>query len=418
MAFNLAYLILHDTMKIVILRESKLPFDRRTALTPYQLKELSEQYPEHEFYVQKSHIRTFTDKEYSKLGIPLIEDCSICDILIGVKEVDRKLLIPEKIYLFFSHTAKLQSHNQTLLQEASRKKITLIDYEYLAKNEERVVAFGYWAGIVGTYKAMLGLGLQTSGFRLKPSGQCIDLHGMKKELTKVRFAKSKKFVVTGEGRVASGAVEILEAAGIKRVSPESYLNNDFNETVYCQIGPQHYTKHRDGLAFDFNEFVNNPQNFDSAFYPYAVVSEVFIACHFWDPRSPVFFTTGQMGNNDFRIRFIADISCDMNGPIPATIKASTLENPFYGISRINGNEIDPFTDDEITVMAVDNLPGGIPRDASKDFGDRLLKHVIPELLGNKSSEIIENATILKNGELTPHFAYLEDYLSGKLGLKE
>lgn len=405
-------------MKIGILRETKVPVDRRTALTPDNLRELSDQYPEHSFYVQKSNSRAFTNEEYSGLGLQLVEDVDFCDMLIGVKEVDDKLLIPEKTYLFFSHTAKLQPHNQVLLKQANRKKITLIDHEYLTANGERVVAFGYWAGIVGAYKALQGIGLQTLAYKLKPAERCLDLKDMKQELKRVSITKPLKIVITGEGRVASGAIEILENAGIKRVSPESYIRDDFAKTVYCQLGPQHYTRHRQGIEFDFNEFVKSPQNFESDFYPFTTVSDVFVACHFWDQRSPVFFTDKQMRNHDFRIRFIADISCDINGPIPTTVRTSTLEEPFYGINRLNGKETDPFVKNGITVMAVDNLPGGIPRDASEDFGSRLMKKVMPELLRKESSEMIENATILKNGKLTPRFAYLSAYLSGKLNLQK
>lgn len=405
-------------MKIGILRETKIPADKRVALTPQHMRTLKQEYSDHEFYVQKSKLRAFTDTEYLKMGIPLIEDGRNCDILIGVKEVDEKMLIPGKTYLFFSHTAKLQPHNQNLLREASRKKITLIDFEYLTANGGRVVAFGYWAGVVGAYIALQGIGIRSKEFILKQADQCLDLQDMKNELEKVRLARSLKIVLTGEGRVASGAVEILESAGIKRVSPALYVDNDFSEPVYCRLGPQHYTRHREGREFNFAAFMNDPGEFESVFYPYASVSDVFIACHFWDPRSPVFFTPEQMNKSDFRIRFIADISCDIGGPIPSTVKSSTLDNPFYGINRKTGIEIAPFTSNEITVMAVDNLPGGIPRDASKAFGEKLVKYVIPELLGKESSEMIENATILKKGDLTPRFVYLKDYLSGKSGLEQ
>ena len=210
------------------------------------------------------------------------------------------------------------------------------------------------------------------------------------------------------------AAEMLEAAGIKKIPPDSYLHDTHTEAVFCQLGPQHYTRHRRGVEFDFKEFVERPQNFQSAFYPFITVTDVFIGCHFWDPRSPVFFTVDQIRNSDFRIRFIADISCDIDGPIPTTIRTSTLEEPFYGIDRLTGKETDPFGSKALTVMAVDNLPCGIPRDASRDFGNRMVMKVMPELIGRKSSEMIENATILKDGKLTSRFGYPKDFLSGKL----
>ncbi len=399
-------------MRIGIIRETKLPVDRRTALSPQQVRELSDRYAEHKFVVQKSDIRAFADEEYTDQSILVVDDVSSCDVLFGVKEVEKEMLIPEKTYLFFSHTAKMQPYNQGLLQTASKKKISLIDYEYLTIENQRVVAFGYWAGIVGAYYALMGIGIQTGAYQLKPAVECIDLEEMKREAGKVTFPEPLKIVITGEGRVASGAVEILKTAGIKAVLPESYINDSFGETVFCQTGPQHYTKHKEGKAFSFQEFIQEPQDFESAFYPFTTASDVFIACHFWDPKSPVFFTAPQMKNEDFRLRFIADISCDIDGPVPTTKRASDLTEPFYGISRENDNEIDPFVKDEITVMAVDNLPGGIPRDASEDFGKGLIKSVIPELLAHQPGDIIKRATILKDGILTPEFSYLEDYLRG------
>jgi alanine dehydrogenase len=399
-------------MKIALIKETKVPADRRTALTPEQLKELSEKYPEHKFCVQRSDSRAFSDREYADLGIPLLDEVDDCDILMGIKEVSPKELIPEKTYVFFSHTAKMQPHNRGLLKEAHRKKITLIDYEYLVRNEQRVVAFGYWAGIVGAYTALLGLGVQTKNYSLKPAYNCHGLEEMKKELSRVKLHNPLKMVITGEGRVASGAAEILEAAGIQKADPEAFLQNTFSGPVYCMIGPQHYTRHGEAKPFSFEEFVRHPEKFEPAFFPFAAAADVFVACHFWDPKSPVFFTAGQMKNSDFRIRCIADISCDIDGPVPTTIRASKLEDPFYGISRENGKEIRPFNDKEITVMAVDNLPGGIPRDASEDFGRRLIQHVIPELLENRSSEMIDHATILREGKLTSRFAYLRDFLRG------
>jgi hypothetical protein len=374
--------------------------------------ELSQHYPEHEFFVQKSDVRAFTDEEYAGLGISLADDISFCDILLGVKEVEKDALIPGKTYLFFSHTAKMQPYNRELLQTAGSRKITLIDYEYLTKDGVRLVAFGYWAGIVGAYNALLGFGIQAREYSLKPAYECADLQEMSQEVAKARFIRPVKFILTGEGRVASGAVKILEAAGVRRVSPESFLSDQFSDTVFCQTGPQHYTVHREGKPFTFEDFVRNPQNFTSAFYPFTVASDVFIACHFWDPKSPVFFTAAQMREQDFRMRFVADISCDIGGPIPTTLRASHLEMPFYGVNRMKGEEIDPFVPDEMTVMAVDNLPGGIPRDASQDFGRGLMQSVLPELLAAKPGDTIIRATILEKGELTAPFQYLEEYLRG------
>ena len=140
---------------------------------------------------------------------------------------------------------------------------------------------------------------------------------------------------------------------------------------------------------------------------------MFIACHFWDPKSPPFFAREDLTSRDLPIKIIADISCDINGPIPSTIRASTIADPYYGYDPVTGGETDPFNGEAITVMAVDNLPGELPRDASADFGTALMEHVIPELMGLKDSGMLERASIAEGGALTQRYGYLQDYLEGK-----
>ncbi len=398
-------------MQIGILKETKIPADRRVSLTPEQIRGLMDQYPKHHFFVQSSKDRAFTDKEYQALGIEVVEEIEHCDILLGVKEVSLENLIPGKTFLFFSHTAKEQLYNQKLLKRSAELGITLVDYEYLKMDSLRVIAFGYWAGIVGAYNTLLGYGELTRSYKLKPAQKCHDLDEVKAELDKVSFSDPIRIVLTGEGRVASGAIEILEKAGVKRVEPDRFLNvND--ENVYCQIGPQHYTQHKKDQVFDFNVFMKHPQDYYSTFFPYATKANVFIACHFWDNRSPVFLTREQMSDPEFGIKLIADISCDVNGPIPSTVRASTIESPFYGFDVLEEKEVRAFLKNTLTVMAVDNLPGELPRNSSYDFGEKLAHIVLPELLSGKRSKMIEGATILKNGKLTEGFAYLSDYLNG------
>lgn len=401
-------------MRIAILKETKSPPDRRVSLIPEQVKRLKKLYPQHSWVVQSSPIRAYSNEEYSNVGVTIVEGVKDCDILLGVKEVEKECLIAGKTYLFFSHTAKFQEYNQALLEKLAALGNTIIDYEYLVKSSVRVVAFGYWAGVVGAYNALLGYGLKTKAYTLKPAHACVNLQELKRELKKVVFSKAIRIVLTGEGRVASGAIEMLEHANLQKQSSEDYLKQPHEENVYCQIGPQHYTKHSDGKTFDFNTFVKHPDVYESRFIPYAKCSDMYIACHFWEEKSPVFFTKSQMRSSDFKIRLIADVSCDIQGPIPTTIRASSIESPFYGVDLLSGQEIAPFVEGQLSVMAVDNLPGELPRDASKDFGEKLIEHVIPALISDAKSEMIEHATILKKGELTEKFTYLKDFLSGKL----
>ena len=400
-------------MKIGILRETKTPPDRRVPLTPAQIMQLKDRFGSLEIVIQPSEIRCFSDVEYYDAGVTLKENLDGCDILIGVKEVEINTLIPRKTYTFFSHTAKKQPYNRRLLQEIGTKKITLIDYEYLTdKNNIRVVAFGRWAGIVGAYNGLRAYGERYRIYKLKPAYQCFDYEEMKKELQKVRLP-AIKILVTGGGRVAGGAMESMKLLNLREVNPEEFLNKDFNEPVICRIDPWFYVKRKDGVEFGLQHFFDHPGMYESTFKPYTKVTDMYIACHYWDPRSPVFMTPSDMREPDFRIMVIADISCDINGPIPSTIRASSIEKPFYGYFSWTERETPPFDLRSITVMAVDNLPGELPRDASEDFGNMLIDKVIPALAEDDGKEIIGRATIVKNGELTEQFKYLQGYLEGK-----
>ncbi|KPK87211.1 MAG: alanine dehydrogenase [Bacteroides sp. SM23_62_1] len=400
-------------MKIGILRETKTPPDRRVPFTPGQISQLKKCYGTMDIVLQPSEIRCYSDKEYYEAGLMLRDNLSECDILMGIKEVELDTLIPGKTYLFFSHTAKKQPHNRKLLQEIAARKITLIDYEYLInQNNIRLVAFGRWAGIVGAYNGLRAYGERYRIYKLKPAYQCFDYEEVKKELHKVRLP-SIKILITGGGRVAGGAMELLKPLNIREVNPEEFLKKDFGEPVICRIDPWYYVRRKDGHPFDLQHFFEHPDMYESIFKPYTKVTDFYIACHYWDPRSPGFMTPTDMREPDFRIMIIADISCDIHGPIPSTIRASSIEQPFYGYFPWTEKETTPFDLRSITVMAVDNLPGELPRDASEDFGKMLADKVIPALAGNDEEEVIGRATIIRNGELTERFRYLQGFLDGK-----
>ncbi|MFO7933540.1 MAG: NAD(P)-dependent oxidoreductase [Bacteroidales bacterium] len=400
-------------MKIGIIRETKVPLDRRVPLTPVRCRELMQRFPDLEITVQPSPHRCFGDEEYVREGIPVIEDLSGCSVLMGVKEVKAETLLEGKTYLFFSHTAKKQPYNRELLRAIVKKGIRLIDYEYLTREDQvRVVAFGRWAGVVGAYNGLRALGIRSESYELPPAFRCKDLAQLKEELRKVDTG-TVRIAVTGGGRVAGGATEILDAAGIPGVEPEEYLEKTFGHEVYTRLDPWHYTRHRDGATFDFDHFVAHPDQYLNNFSPYARRTDLYMACHFWDPRSPELLDNRDLQDPGIPIRIIADISCDVNGPIASTIRASTIEDPFYGYDPVSRKETAPFRKDAVTVMAVDNLPGELPGDASDDFSRALRDHVIPELTGKVHTGMLERATIAADRSLTPGFAYLQDYLEGR-----
>jgi alanine dehydrogenase len=402
-------------LKIGILRETRNPPDRRVPLTPPQIVALEETYPDVQFFIQPSDYRCYSNEEYEYLNIPLKEDLRDCDILLGVKEVDKRTFIPGKTYLFFAHVAKKQPYNLEMFRAMAEKNLSLIDFEYLTTdNGQRVVAFGRHAGIVGAYNGLRARGIKTNRFKLKPAYQCHDLDEMWAGLRLIDLKPGLKILVTGEGRVAQGAVETLSIANVVQVSADEYLKRDFEVPVFCQIGPRHYTKHKSGSEFSFSHFRTFPQEYESTFLPYTKVTDILITGHYWDPRSPVFITKEDMRNPDFRISVIADISCDLNGPIPSTIRATTIADPFYGYNPYLEREEPAFTSlKNITTMSIDNLPGELPRDASLDFGNQLMSNVLHDLLSGIESFMIKRATILRDGMLTPGYSYLNDYISGK-----
>ena len=399
-------------MKIGIVRETKNPPDKRVPLPPLQCRTLTELYPDLEIRVQPSDYRCFSNDEFVSEGIVLSEDLSECEVLMGVKEVKEEELLDGKSYLFFSHTAKKQAYNRSLLQTIVSKGIRLIDYEYLTGEDGiRVVAFGRWAGVVGAYNGLRAFGQLSRVYTLKPAHECFDLEEVQEELKKVDLG-SGRITVTGGGRVAGGALEILESTGVEQVSPEDFLEKTYKHAIYTRLDPWHYTRRKDGSAFEFSHFVKHPEVYENNFIPYASRTDLFMACHFWDPESPVMLTRNHLAGGKLLLSMVADISCDIDGPIASTIRASTIAEPFYGYDPSTGKETGTFDTGAISVMAVDNLPGELPRDASSDFGSAIIEHVIPELLGERDTGMLNRASITEEGSLTPSYCYLTGFLAG------
>jgi saccharopine dehydrogenase (NAD+, L-lysine-forming) len=400
-------------MRIGILRESKKPHDERAPLSPEQCKSLVNKYSNLKIIVQPSDIRCFKDEEYLDEGLAVKEDLSDCDVLMGVKEVNTDELIPDKTYMFFSHTIKKQEQNKNLLKTILRKNIRLIDYEVLTDdNGLRVAGFGHFAGLVGAYNGLRAYVLRLGKTAPKPAYLCKDLCEMKNEIRNFKVP-GIKIAVTGGGRVANGVMELLNVAGVKKVSVDDFLNKSgYNIPVYAQLEPEHYVKRKDGLIFSLQHFFDNPDQYESNFERFFTHTDMLISAAYWDPRAPLLFNLKQVKKRNFSIKVIADITCDINGSIPTTKRASTIENPFYDYNRVTGELREPFSNKEnITVMAVDNLPCELPRDASVDFGKMFSEKVIPALLGDDPLEMIKKATITLNGYLTDNFKYLEDWVN-------
>jgi alanine dehydrogenase len=397
-------------MKIGIIREGKIPPDSRVPLIPMQCQKIQTEF-KLPVLVEPSPGRCYHDKEYRNAGITLSDHMADCDVLLGVKEVPVSQLIPEKTYCFFSHTIKKQAYNRKLLQAVLQKKIRLIDYEVLTDEKgRRLIAFGRFAGMVGAHNALYTYAKRTGTFKLKRMKDHLDYAEAKANYKKITFPPVK-IVLTGTGRVGQGAAEVLKDMGIRKVEPEDFLKNDYSEAVFTQLRLGYYVGRADGRAFPPKEFYEHPDRFVSVFEPFTKKADIMINGIYWDNRGPAFFTTEDMCAEDFRIRVIADVTCDIApvSSIPSTLRASTIKDPIFGFNPFTGSEDDPYQEHVIDMMTIDNLPNELPRDASKAFGQQFIEHILPEFLKPKS-EMLDRATIAENGALGEHFQYLQDYV--------
>ncbi|MBI1768742.1 MAG: alanine dehydrogenase [Bacteroidetes bacterium] len=400
-----------QSIKIGLIREGKTPPDKRVAFTPLQTEEIEQRFPQVKITCEPSEVRAYKESEYKELGIT-IGDARDCDILMGIKEVPIKNLIAGKTYLFFSHTMKKQPYNRGLLQEALKKKIRLIDYEALKDTQgNRLVAFGRFAGIVGAYNGLWVYGNRYKIFSLRRAFECFDINDLKLELRKVKLP-AIKIVLTGAGRVAKGAMETLDTAGIKKVNSTEFLNQKFEVPVYVQLSSADYHTRKEGGHFNREEFHQHPELYNSDFVKFTKVADILMAGAYWNPKAPKLFSREDILQPDFKIKIVADITCDIDGSVPTTKKPSSITDPLYDYDPISDSTQAPLSDEKlITVMAVDNLPCELPRSASEEFGRDLIDRILKPLLIDDSEGVVDRATIARDGQLTKHFSYLQEYVN-------
>ena len=396
-----------------IIRERKNPPDRRVVLSPSACQKVLEAFPEAKITVEPSPLRVFSDEEYREAGLEVAPNMQNCDVLIGVKEVPIEALIPDKKYFFFSHTIKKQPYNRELLQAVLEKNIELFDHEVITNEKGiRLVAFGRYAGIVGAYNGFRAFGLKDNSFKIPKAEKLKDKKALIEELRKISLPPIK-VLLTGKGRVGNGAKEILDGMRMKEVSVEEYLNKTFTVPVYCQIDVLDYNRRKDGRQLPMQDFFDHPEAYESTFMKFARVSDLYIAGHFYGDGAPFLFTREDAKSSDFKIRVVADVSCDIDGPVATTLRASTISDPVYGYDPAKEVETDYSLPSAIAVMAVDNLPAELPRDASEGFGETFVENVIPSFFNGDRDGVLERAQMTKNGKLTPRYAYLQDYVDGK-----
>ncbi|MBF4493337.1 alanine dehydrogenase [Flavobacterium sp. MR2016-29] len=400
-------------MKFGIIKERKNPPDRRVVFSPNELAKLKQLYNDAVVEVESSDIRIFSDTQYQSMGITVTEDVSDCDVLFGVKEVPIENLIPNKAYFFFSHTIKEQPYNRKLLQAILEKNIELYDHETIVDAENRrLIGFGKYAGMVGVYNGIRAFGIKFELFKLPKAETLAGKDAMIMHLKRITMP-ALKFVITGTGKVGSGAKEILDAIKIKEITVDNYLTKKYAQAVYVQLDVLEYNKRTDGQILDFKDFVSHPEEYVSDFEKFTKVTDIYFAGHFHANGAPMILTKEMLNAGDCRLKVVADISCDVNGPIACTLRASTIAEPIYGYFPLEDREVDVFHPAAVVVMAVDNLPCEIPKDASEGFGEQFMEHVIPAFFNDDKDGILQRAKMTQNGKLTERFSYLQDYVDGK-----
>ena len=394
-------------LQIGLIREDKTPADNRVALTPAQCRWLHKNFPDIKVVAQHSDKRCFTDKEFEKGGVEVMEDISGCDVLLGIKEVPVDLLVPEKTYLFFSHTKKMQLHNQKLFRAIIQKKITLIDYECLVHDDgQRVLGFGFFAGIVGAHNGMMAYGKRSGSFTLGSVHASKDYRNLIHTYFGLKIPNIK-IAVTGSGRVAHGVLEVMNLMGITEVEPDEYLERNFSYPVYVQLKGRDLYTHKELKTYKREHFHQHPEEYRSRFLPFTKCTDVLMNGVYWDENVPRLFEVADV-DDTFSIQTIADITDDEHGSIPINLGDQTIESPVYGVDKITKEKTVPYLPNSIDLMAVGNLPNELPRDASQYFGEQLIKYVLEDLVKGNSA-LIDRATLTNKGNITAAFSYMKAY---------
>lgn len=395
-------------LKIGLIREGKIPQDNRVALTPAQCKWLRLNFDDVQVVAQQSANRCYTNQEYERAGVEVTEDMSGCNLLLGIKEVPVEMLLENKRYMFFSHTKKLQPGNQKLFKALLDKKNTLIDYECLEHADgTRIIGFGFFAGIVGAHNGMMAYGNRIGAFKLQRVGSVNSFQKLIHTYFGLKLPNIK-IAVTGTGRVAHGVLEIMNLMGIHEVEPDEYLETEFTYPVYVQLKGANLYSNKETGKYNRNDFHANPQNYYCNFKNYISNTDILINGIYWEKNIPRLFEMEALKRTDFRIKTIADITDDFNGSVPCNLGDSTIADPVYGVDKNSFEKTAPYLPDSVDIMAVGNLPNELARDASRYFGEQLIKHVLDDIrLGG--SQLINHATMVKTGEVNEPYQYMKDY---------
>jgi len=432
---------------IGIRKETGHPNERRAVLTPDHVKKLINEHNDISVIVQSSKQRIFDDDEYKAAGATISNDLSPCNIILGVKEVPADEFIPNKTYLFFSHTIKGQKYNMYMLKKILDNKVTLIDYELVKReNGRRVVFFGDYAGYVGMINALWIFckrlkweGIENPFEELEQACEYDSLSEIKSVIKQIgkkikREGLPNQLVplvigFTGFGRVSKAAQEIIRLLPIVQVSADElrtlFRKGKFsNGVIYVvEFKKSDIFMKKEGGNFDSYLYNKYPQRFTSKFESFIPYLSLIINGIYWEPHYPRLVTLSYMKqfyefNPNPKLRVIADISCDIKGSIELTTKATSSENPVYVFEPLTGEVKDGVEGFGPVILAEDKLPTEIPRDASQSFGDALLQY-IPKLaqadytkprLELDIPKVFKKAVVTHQGELAKRYHHLHAYV--------
>ncbi len=437
---------------IGIRREDKNEWERRVPLIPGDLGSLQRDQGM-QFLVQPSPIRVFPDQEYQEAGAILQEDLSDAGIVLAVKEVPPDFLEEKKTYLFFSHTIKGQAYNMPLLQRVLDLKATLIDYERITDEQNRrLIFFSVHAGYAGTIETLRAWGLRmrhegvaTPLADIKPAYEYQDLADAMAHVKEIGdridvgglgdYGKPLIIGIAGYGNVSRGSQELLECLPVTEIQ-----TGDLEQAAgagLADIGPlAKVVFHEEDMVepraseaqFVLQDYYQHPDNYRGVFSRHLPHLDVLLNTIYWEGRYPRLVTrkwakSAYAADKQPRLRVIGDISCDIAGGIELTVTATMPDEPCYVVDP-ESMQITPGVDGRgPVIMAVDNLPCELPREASVSFS-RALRDMMPDLAQADFSSgfetlilpaYLKKAVIAHRGELTPTYRYLRGFLdkSGK-----
>lgn len=431
---------------IGIRHEDKYLMEKRAPLTPKHVEFLVK-HKKLDIVVQTSDKRIFKDEEYIKAGAKVSKDLKKCSVILGVKEMPISFFEEGKTYVFFSHTIKGQKYNMPMLKRMIELKCNLIDYEKIIDEQgKRLIFFGKYAGYAGMINSLWALGLRLKYYgyesrllKIKQAHHYHSLNEAKADVSDIGELIAEKgiphelrpFVIgfTGYGNVSQGAQEICGLLPIKEISPGKLLLLKHRKKIPDNIIYKVIFKEEDLFEpkdpkheFDLNDYYTNPDNYQSKFEKYIPHLSMLINCIYWDKRYPRLITKDYLKNlyskGRPKLNVIGDISCDVDGAVECTVKATEIQDPIYVYNPFKQDIAMGHEGEGIQIMAVDILPSELPRDSSNGFGDVLVNFVKPIAdtdfnVPHEELELpkaIKKGLILHNGELTPEFKYLNEFL--------